>query len=271
MEGSVNRTRRARAGVVLAAALSLLATLLVLGLAAQPSSGAAVVPLPTGTRADYQLGGARTVPASVGIVVRDRRDRPAPRRDNVCYVNGFQTQPDESAFWKRHPSLVLMRNGEPVRDEAWGEWLLDTRTASQRAALAEIVGRWIDGCARWGFDGVELDNLDSFSRSHGLLTGADNKALARLLVSRAHRAGLAAGQKNWASWDGRTVGYDFAIAEECGRWRECGSYVAHYGRRVVDVEYRDADLRAACSGWAGKIAIVRRDLNLSPTGVRRWC
>ncbi|RNL80005.1 hypothetical protein EFL95_13885 [Nocardioides marmorisolisilvae] len=256
-----------RALLVLGAAL----TVLLVALNAPPSSGAAITPLPTGTQADYQLGGARSVPTSVGIVVRDRRDRPAPRRYNVCYLNGFQTQPDESAFWKKHWGLVLKKDGRPVLDEAWGEWLLDTSTQAKRAAIAEIVGQWISGCARWGFDGVEFDNLDSFSRSHHLLTGADNKAMARALVVRAHRAGLAAGQKNWSEWDGRSVGYDFAIAEECGRWHECGSYVAHYGSRVIDVEYRDADLRTACAGWAGKIAIVRRDLDLSPTGVRRWC
>ncbi|MFL6174955.1 MAG: endo alpha-1,4 polygalactosaminidase [Marmoricola sp.] len=259
--------RTLRALLVLGAAL----TVLLVALTASPSSGTAVAPLPTGTRADYQLGGARTVPTSVGIVVRDRHDRPAPRRYNVCYLNGFQTQPDESAFWHRHWSLVLKKDGKPVLDEAWGEWLLDTRTSSARASVASIVGRWINGCARAGFDAVELDNLDSFSRSHGLLTGAGNKALAKLLVARAHQAGLAAGQKNFSEWDGRSVGYDFAIAEECGRWHECGSYVDHFGSRVIDVEYRDADLRTACAGWAGRIAIVRRDLNLVPTGVRRWC
>jgi len=235
-----------------------------------PALGA-VSPLPTGTDVDYQLGGARTVPARVGIVVRDRHDRPAPRRYNVCYVNGFQTQPDESSFWRRHWTLVLKKDGRPVVDEAWGEWLLDTRTQHRRALIGDLVGRWITGCAHAGFDAVEFDNLDSFSRSHGLLTAGMNKALARLLVSKAHQAGLAAGQKNWAEWNGRVVGYDFAIAEECGRWHECGSYVDHFGSRVLDVEYRDADLAAACERWAGRISIVRRDLNLSPTGVRRWC
>jgi hypothetical protein len=244
---------------------------LLLVLAASAPATAAVRPLPTGTDVDYQLGGARTVPQRVGIVVRDRHDRPAPRRYNVCYVNGFPTQAEESAFWRQHWTLVLKRDGHPVVDEAWGEWLLDTRTDQKRTAIARIVGGWVAGCARWGFDAVEFDNLDSFTRSHGLLTAAENKALARLLVTRAHRAGLAAGQKNWSEWNGRVVGYDFAISEECGRWHECGSYLQHYGARVIDVEYRDADLAAACAGWGTRIMIVRRDLQLSPTGVRRWC
>jgi len=245
--------------------------LALLGLLTGSPAVAEIRPLPAGTDADYQLGGARSLPSRVGIVVRDRHEVPALERYNVCYVNGFQTQPGESGFWRQHWTLVLKRDGRPVVDEAWGEWLLDTRTEHKRAVIADLVGRWVTGCARSGFDAVEFDNLDSFSRSHGLLTAAGNKALARLLVIKAHKADLAAGQKNWAEWNGRVVGYDFAIAEECGRWRECGSYVEHYGSRVLDVEYRDVDLDAACAGWADKIAIVRRDLDLSPTGVRRWC
>ena len=52
--------------------------------------------------------------------------------------------------------------------------------------------------------------------------------------------GLAAAQKNWAEWDGTAVGFDFAIAEQCAQYHECGSYVAHYGRHVLAVEYGDA-------------------------------
>ena len=39
--------------------------------------------------------------------------------------------------------------------------------------LAGIVGRWIAGCADDGFDAVELDNLDSFTRSRQLIERAD--------------------------------------------------------------------------------------------------
>ena len=249
-----------------AAALGIVA--LVAGLVAP---AAAVRRLPTGTDVDYQLGGARPVPAHVGIVVRDRHDSPVPGRYTVCYLNGFQTQPDERAFWRRHWSLVLKRDGHPVVDQAWGEWLLDTRTAARRSAIASIVGRWITGCARRGFAAVEYDNLDSFSRSHGLIAPRHNRALARLLVARAHGAGLAAGQKNWPEWDGRAAGYDFAIAEECGRWHECWRYVRSYGDRVLVVEYRQADFDRTCAAWGDRLAVVLRDRDLSTTGVRAWC
>ncbi len=234
-------------------------------------AGPAIRPLPVGTDVDYQLGGAWTAPAHVGIVVRDRGERPQAGRYGVCYVNAFQTQPDEQAFWRRHPDLVLRKAGKPVVDSAWGENLLDLRTSAKRAALARIVGSWLHGCAAKGYAAAELDNLDSFSRSHGLLTARQAIAYARLLTSRAHTEGLAVGQKNWASWDGRTAGFDFAVAEECGRYRECQDYVDHYGRRVLAIEYRAADLRWTCARYGSRLAVELRDLDVTPRGVRRWC
>ena len=247
-----------------------LAPLLLLGLPAAPAS-AAYDALPVGTQVDYQLGGARWMPSSVGILVRDRHDAPLAHRYNVCYVNGFQTQADESAFWRRHADLVLHRDGKPVVDSAWNEWLLDLRTRDKRTRLAAIVGAWTRGCAAHGYDAVELDNLDSFTRSGGLLTQGQATTYARLLVRAAHDAGLAAGQKNLGEWDGRTAGYDFAIAEECGRYRECGSYTAHYGRRVLAIEYRSTDFRWTCAHYGPQLAVELRDLDLSPSGTHHWC
>jgi hypothetical protein len=249
--------------------LVVLAMLVAALLAAGPASG--VAPPPTGTDVDYQLGGTRSVPAGVGVVVRDREARPVPGRYNVCYVNGFQTQPGERALWRRHPDLVLRDHGRPVVDEAWGEALLDVRTAAKRQRLAHIIGRWTRGCARAGYDAVEYDNLDSFTRSRGLLSRRQAVAYARLLVRGAHRAGLAAGQKNLAGFDGTTIGYDFAVAEECGRYDECGRYVRSYGDHVLAIEYRRADFRRTCEQYGDRLPVVLRDRDLSPTGVRRFC
>src|SRR3954468_19443860 len=143
-----------------------LAPLLLITLAAPAVARA---PLPVGTDVDYQLGGARWVPARVGIIERDRRSRPKDGRYNICYVNGFQTQDDERAFWNKRPGLILHRHGHRVVDSAWGEWLLDIRTPRKRQRLAGIARTWTRTCSTKGFDAVEYDNLDSFTRSHGLI------------------------------------------------------------------------------------------------------
>lgn len=222
----------------------------------------------------YQIGGSSTPANGVGTVVRDRHDEPAGVYD-ICYVNAFQTQPDERRLWtgQRHRDLVLRDRGRPVVDEAWGEWLLDTRTRAKRLRIAAIVGRWIDGCARDGFDAVEPDNLDSWSRSSGLVDRADNLALAGLLAHRAHGAGLAIAQKNAAEIGARgpRVGFDFAIAEECGRYAECDRYAAAYDDRVLVVEYRRRDFEATCAAFGDRLPVVLRDLDVSAGGIDERC
>jgi hypothetical protein len=247
-----------------------LVLLLAAALAAPAYAGSRELP-PTGTDFDYQLGGNRSVPDRVGIVVRDREAAPAAGLYNVCYVNGFQTQPNERSFWRRHWALVLKEDGQPVEDEAWGEWLLDVRTPAKRTRLARLVGRWVDGCAADGFDAVEFDNLDSFTRSHGLVERRQALAYARLLVRAAHDAGLEAGQKNLAGYDGTRIGFDFAVAEECGRYRECAAYTDAYGDLVLSIEYRRQDFRWTCAHFGDQLSVVLRDRDLSPTGVREWC
>jgi Glycoside-hydrolase family GH114 len=252
----------------------LLAVLLAFTLA-PTAAAAAPAPPPVDVSWDYQLGGPAPVPGHVGVVARDRKATPVAGRYNICYVNGFQTQPDERRFWRRSPArwrLVLKRDGRPVVDSDWGEWVLDIRRPAKRERLTRIVGRWLDGCAADGFQGVDLDNLDSFGRSRGLVKPRHARAYARLLVDRAHQAGLAVGQKNWVELGraGRRIGFDFAIAEECARYRECSGYTQVYGQHVLVVEYRRRDFRVACAEW-GSLSVVRRDRALSPEGVRDWC
>ncbi|OIJ33031.1 hypothetical protein BK819_10345 [Microbacterium sp. LCT-H2] len=204
-------------------------------------SSADVALPPTGALPDYQLGGAYDPPEGVGIVGRDRSAESAAGLYSVCYVNGFQTQPGELDAW---PDDLLLRDGdEVVFDPDWpDEALLDTGSAAQRSLIAEIVIPWIEGCADSGFQAVEFDNLDSFSRSGGALSLDDNLALAELLVDAAHGVGLAAGQKNAAEHADvlkERAGFDFAVTEECAAYAECGAYTAVYGAHVMDIEYTD--------------------------------
>jgi len=245
--------------------------LLVLTPGAATATAADTALPPTGTDVDYQLGGPTAPADGVGIVVRDRTARPVPGRYNVCYVNGFQTQPDARRFWLQRRDLLLSDGDGLVVDQAWGEWLLDIRTRGQRLDLARIVGRWIAGCAKDGFDAVELDNLDSFSRSHGMIRATHARAFARLLTAAAHRSGLAVAQKNWAEWNGTTAGFDFAIAEECGRYDECERYVESYGDHVLVIEYRGRDFARTCTAFGDRLSVVLRDRDLTPDGVREWC
>ncbi|GGR78048.1 hypothetical protein GCM10010252_15890 [Streptomyces aureoverticillatus] len=219
---------------------------------------------------DYQLGGAYPPPDGVRAVARDRSAKPAPGRYNICYVNAFQAQPgkEAAAWWEdKHPELILRDDdGDPVIDEDWNEPLLDISTAAKREELLGVVGPWIDGCARAGFDAVEPDNLDSYARSDDRLDTADAAAFARLLVRRAHDQGLAIAQKNTAELLDKRVGFDFAVVEECGQYDECGAFAAAYDRKVFDIEYETKGYDAACRGWGDKLSVVLRDRDVRPAG-----
>ncbi|MET8556631.1 endo alpha-1,4 polygalactosaminidase [Streptomyces sp. NPDC004959] len=225
---------------------------------------------------DYQIGGAYTPPAGVDVVSRDHSDSPAAGKYNICYVNAFQAQPGAEGDWD---SDLLLRDddGEIVYDDGWGEALLDVRTAAKQQRVASKINALIDTCASKGFNAVEPDNYDSYSRSDKLLTKGQAQAYIKLLSAHAHAKGLAIAQKNTSELAGNRVanGLDFAIAEECGTWDECGDYTDAFDDHVIVIEYTAGGLSKACSGWGDELSIVRRDLDVSPIGssgyVRQTC
>lgn len=221
-------------------------------------------PPPLDAGLDYQLGGAYRPDDDVQVVVRDHGARPARGLYNVCYVNAFQAQPGARGW----PEELLLRDarGREVIDEDWDEVLLDLSTEELRRAAADRVGRWIDGCAQRGFDAVEPDNYDSFTRSDGLLDAADAQAYLALLVERAHSRGLAVAQKNTAelAGDRKRLGLDFAVAEECGQYEECAVYDQAFDGRVLVVEYTEKGLERACAAADGRLSVVLRDRDVLP-------
>jgi hypothetical protein len=218
---------------------------------------------------DYQLGGAYPPASGVTIVSRDRTAEPASGLYNICYVNGFQAQPDEDSFWlTEHPDLVLRDDaGKPVIDPDWDELIFDIGSADKRARLATIVGSWIEGCAASGFDAVEIDNLDTYSRSGGRLSEQHAVAFIALLSDAAHARGLAIAQKNAAELVGRKAELrtDFVVAEECARYDECDVYIEAYGSHVLMIEYRREDLVESCAQYAS-YPLVLRDVLLTVPG-----
>jgi hypothetical protein len=238
----------------------------------QPKAAAAAwAPPPANATFDYQIGEAYTPPAGVTVVSRDHDAAAASGLYNICYVNAFQAQSEANAWWKaNHPDLLLHdAKGNLVVDKDWNEILLDFSTAEKRAGLTAIVGGWMDGCAGKGFKGVEPDNLDSWTRSKGLLTKAQAVAYAQSLVAYAHGKGLAVGQKNTADLGtagARQIGFDFAVAEECADYNECGDYTAVYGANVIVIEYSQSQFTKACNTYGSTLSIVLRDVDVTTPG-----
>ena len=266
------------------AVVGMLAGLLVVAGSAAPGGAAAATgrSFPSGARFDYQIGGAYRPPTGVVIVDRDRHARPVSGRYNICYVNAFQAQPEELSWWRRNHRNLLLHDaaGHEVVDQGWNEVLLNVGTRAKRRALTTVIGGWIDGCARHGFQAIEPDNLDSWTRSKHLLTADDAVAFAARLSRRAHRDGLLIAQKNAAELSRlrAATGFDFAIAEECQVYRECPSYTSAYGHKVIEIEYTDNGPRAfrqACAARGSRISVELVDRDVLPAGraghVRRFC
>ncbi|GAB2980003.1 endo alpha-1,4 polygalactosaminidase [Streptomyces pseudoechinosporeus] len=233
---------------------------------APPKPGTVRLP-PRNAGFDYQIGGAYPPPAGVRIVARDHGDDPAPGLYNICYVNAFQAQPDARDDW---PADLLLRdkNGEVVMDGDWDEALLDIGTPAKRGRIAARINQWVDDCAAKGYDAVEPDNYDSYTRSRGLLTANDAMSFIKLLSVHAHARGLAIAQKNTVELAGlkSRTGLDFAVAEECGAYNECGAYAEAFDDRVVVIEYTGRGLEKARSGFGDRLSIVRRDVQVSTPG-----
>ncbi len=225
---------------------------------------------PVGQYFDYQLGGDYPPAEQVGIVTRDWfAGTPEPGLYNICYVNAFQTQPpddderpDEREGW---PAEVVLPNEDP----AWeGEFVIDLSTSAHRAAAAAHVQTMIASCEEKGFDAVEFDNLDTYSRFADLPFGlAETLDHAAQLTAYAHDLGLAVGQKNAVELTGEQslvqVGFDFAVAEECSEFDECAAYKQLYGPLVLYIEYSHDGMIEACRQAIGPNPVVYRDRGLA--------
>ena len=228
------------------------------------------IPPPANGIFDYQLGGGYAPADDVVVLSRDRNDEPDPDRYNICYVNGFQTQPDEADLWLGDHRDLLLRDaaGSPLVDSEFpDEYILDTTSAKSRRQLARIVGDWIDGCAADGFQAVEIDNLDTFSRFSDELNEDAAVEYVRSLADRAHAAGLAVGQKNSAELLARRseTQLDFAVVEQCNEFDECGEFTDAYGDHVYVIESDRSAFETGCAEFP-TLSIVFRDVEISTPG-----
>ncbi|MEJ7722324.1 MAG: endo alpha-1,4 polygalactosaminidase [Ilumatobacteraceae bacterium] len=89
-------------------------------------------------------------------------------------------------------------------------------------------------------------------------------------TDHAHAQHLAVGQKNTPQLGRRNsldvVGFDFAIAEQCGQYDECDRYRSVFGNRMIDIEYGRSGFRAACAAVGRTVSVVLRDRLVSTPG-----
>jgi hypothetical protein len=182
----------------------------------------------------------------------------AAGRRAVCYVSAgtFENwRPDASLF----PASVKGNAVSGFQDEKW----LDIR---QWSVLQPILEARMDLCARKGFDGIELDNVDGYTNGTGFpLTAADQLAFNRDLARSAHARNLSVALKNDIDQVADLVGqFDWALNEQCFEYDECNALQpfldAH--KAVFNVEYNLATSSFCPRAKALGFSSMRKHLSL---------
>jgi hypothetical protein len=162
-------------------------------------------------------------------------------RKVVCYLNAGAWE-DWRPDAKRYPEAVMGRGYDGWTGERW----LDIRRID---LLAPILRARLDLCRDKGFDGVMLDNVNSYTNRTGFpLSGADQLRFNVWLANEAHARGLAVGMNNNAEQARQLAPYfDWALAEGCLSEGSCNALkpFVDSGKPVVVIEYTESRARLA--------------------------
>jgi hypothetical protein len=176
----------------------------------------------------------------------------------ICYFSVGSSEPFRADY---RANLGAWRAVELVKMQGWEEYWLDVTRLEQLAAL---MGPRFEAARAKGCHGVEPDNVDCFSNpicasrlAGGSLTSAAQLKAAQVAYNRwqigkAHSLDLLVGLKNAAELVAELgAEYDFAIAESCVQYKECGVYAPMLAldKAVVGLEYslRMAGLCRPCA------------------------
>lgn len=240
-----------------------------------PAEAATYSPPPAHAGFDYQIGGAYTPrPVSRWSAATTR---PPPRRACTTSATSTPSRPSPAPRATGTTTCCCATRTATSLRHRLGRGV--PRHPHRRQARAHRrAGRHLDRRLRGqGLPGRRAGQLRQLHPRGDLLDAADAQGLIKLLAERAHADGLAIGQKNTVELapNRKANGLDFAVAEECGEWDECGDYTDAFGDRVIVIEYTAKGLSKACAGFGDELSIVRRDLDVSPKGssgyVRETC
>jgi len=177
-----------------------------------------------------------------------------------CYIDvgtWERWRPDAGSF----PRLLL---GRPVAGWPGERWL----DIADLSALAPLIRRRLEMCAKKGFNGVEPDNIEVVGNDSGFsITPAEQLRYAIFIASEAHRLGLAVLQKNDpAQAKALAPHFDGAVSEQCYRFHECALWLPYLraGKPVLEAEYDPALYPAFCRRAAAlgmMAALYNRALN----------
>jgi hypothetical protein len=183
----------------------------------------------------------------------------------ICY---FSTQyenwrPDASSF----TSAVL---GNALDGWAGEKWV-DIRSSVVR----NIIAARLDLAVSKGCDGVEPDNVDSYSANTGFpLTASNQLDYNRFIANAAHARGLSVGLKNDLDQAAALEpSFDWILNEQCNEYSECGmlSSFTNKGKAAFNTEYSGSASSVCPQMATAKISSLIKDLDLGASIKAQCC
>jgi hypothetical protein len=146
----------------------------------------------------------------------------------ICYFSAgtYERAREEAQGMLKVNGLV--RN----KMEEWDEYWLDFRLDEVKSFMSERL----DLAKAKGCDGIEFDNVDTFTNVHweDAITVEDQLTYDKWLAKEAHDRNMAAGFKNSIELldDLKNI-FDFAINEECNEYNECDDYTVFLNNNLA--------------------------------------
>jgi hypothetical protein len=159
----------------------------------------------------------------------------------ICYLSAGSYEnwrPDSNQF----PSIVLGNDYSGWNGEKW----LDIRRID---LIGPIMQKRMDLCKQKGFDGIDPDNIDSYTTDTGFsLTYNDQLVYNKWLAQEAHKRNLSIGLKNNPDQIADLLPYfEWMLTEECFNQGWCNQATPFItaGKAVFAIEYTDTKIKPA--------------------------
>ncbi|KAK8869452.1 hypothetical protein IAR55_000016 [Kwoniella newhampshirensis] len=169
--------------------------------------------------------------------------------------------------------------------EEWGEWWLDIHNPSCLTNIESVMSSRIAAAAAKGCDGVDPDNVDSYSNSQKYGTSAQDQVNYLLWLSKTARShGLAIDLKNAGGlitgdsgqptqWANSLVNaFDFNVIESCHQYNECNIYDPFLaaGKPQIQIEY-GTNIKSCPTLSAGQKLLVYSENDLDSSKITLSC
>jgi len=176
----------------------------------------------------------------------------------ICYFSAGSAENWRSDYGKFSSSA----KGRSLDGWAGEKWV-DYRNSSVRSVMRSRVAL----AAQKYCNGIDPDNIDGHLNSTGFsLKSRDQLSYISFLRNEAKARGLLIGLKNSAETASALEPYtDFAVVEECHRYRECGAFNAFKSRNkaIFHIEYSSSNsslCRTARTGYKAQLIFSNEEL-----------